>query len=57
MSKKIKIRSEKLEGAEVSWFAPICDGDDRYLGERNIKFKSNWAVSYTHLTLPTNREV
>ena len=42
MSKKIQIRSEKLEGAEVSWFAPICDGDDRYLGERNIKFKSNW---------------
>jgi alkanesulfonate monooxygenase len=42
MSKKIQIRSEKLEGAEVSWFAPICDGDDRYLGERNIKYKSNW---------------
>ena len=84
MSKKIQIRSEKLEGAEDSWFAPICDGDDRYLGERNIKYKSNWEntsnillnadklgyrnilcpssyqvgpVSYTHLTLPTNREV
>lgn len=42
MSKKIQIRSEKLEGAEVSWFAPICDGDDRYLGERNVKYKSNW---------------
>mgnify|MGYP003330992496 FL=1 len=42
MSNKIQIRSEKLEGAEVSWFAPICDGDDRYLGERNIKYKSNW---------------
>ena len=42
MSKKIQIRSEKLDGAEVSWFAPICDGDDRYLGERNIKYKSNW---------------
>ena len=42
MSKKIQIRSKKLEGAEVSWFAPICDGDDRYLGERNIKYKSNW---------------
>ena len=40
MSKKIQIRSEKLEGAEVSWFAPICDGDDRYLGERNIKYKT-----------------
>ena len=42
MSKKIQIRSEKLKGAEVSWFAPICDGDDRYLGERNMKYKSNW---------------
>ena len=42
MSKKTQIRSEKLDGAEVSWFAPICDGDDRYLGERNIKYKSNW---------------
>ena len=41
MSKKIQIRSKKLEGAEVSWFAPICDGDDRYLGERNMKYKSN----------------
>ena len=42
MSKKIQIRSKKLEGAEVSWFASICDGDDRYLGERNMKYKSNW---------------
>ena len=42
MSKKIQIRSKKLEGAEGSWFAPICDGDDRYLGERNMKYKSNW---------------
>ena len=42
MSKKIQIRSEKLEGAEVSWFAPICDGDDRFLGERSMKYKSNW---------------
>ena len=42
MSKKTQIRSEKLDGAEVSWFAPICDGDDRYLGERNMKYKSNW---------------
>ena len=42
MPKKIQIRSKKLEGSEVSWFASICDGDDRYLGERNIKYKSNW---------------
>ena len=42
MTKPIEIRSREVKGAEVSWFAPICDGDDRYLGERNIKYKSNW---------------
>ena len=42
MSKPIEIRSREAQGAEVSWFAPICDGDDRYLGERNVKYKSNW---------------
>ena len=42
MSEPIKIRSRKAQGAEVSWFAPICDGDDRYLGERDMKYKSNW---------------
>ena len=42
MEEKIKIRSKELIGAEISWFAPICDGDDRYLGERNGKYKSSW---------------
>ena len=42
MAKRIEIRSREAQGAEVSWFAPICDGDDRYLGERNMKYKSNW---------------
>lgn len=42
MCEPIKIRSRKAQGAEVSWFAPICDGDDRYLGERDMKYKSNW---------------
>lgn len=42
MSKPIKIRSSEAQGAEISWFAPICDGDDRYLGERDVKYKSNW---------------
>ena len=32
----------KIEGAEISWFAPICDGDDAFLGERNPKYKSSW---------------
>ncbi|MGB5821972.1 MAG: LLM class flavin-dependent oxidoreductase [Saonia sp.] len=39
---KIQIRSPHLEGAEVSWFAPICNGDDRYLGERNMAYKSTF---------------
>ncbi|KQC31003.1 LLM class flavin-dependent oxidoreductase [Flagellimonas eckloniae] len=39
---KIEIRSPHLEGAEVSWFAPICNGDDRYLGERNMDYKSTF---------------
>lgn len=42
MENKISVRSEDIKGAEVSWFAPICDGDDRYLGERSMKYKSNW---------------
>lgn len=28
----INVRSEHLTGAEVSWFAPICDGDYEFLG-------------------------
>ncbi|MEK6153310.1 LLM class flavin-dependent oxidoreductase [Flavobacteriaceae bacterium 3-367] len=39
---KIEIRSPHLEGAEVSWFAPICNGDDRYLGERDPDYKSTF---------------
>ena len=38
----INIRSAHLEGAEISWFAPICDGDDEFLGERNAAYKSSW---------------
>lgn len=38
----IQIRSAELDAAEVSWFAPICDGDDRFLGARGMDYKSNW---------------
>lgn len=31
-----------FEGAEISWFAPLCDGDDDFLGHRNPAFKSSW---------------
>ena len=37
-----KLNQVNIDGAEVSWFAPLCDGDDDYLGHRNPIFKSNW---------------
>ena len=39
----IKIRSPHLEGAEVAWFAPLCNGDDEYLGHHDIRYKSDWS--------------
>ena len=42
-SSKISIRSEHLEGAEVSWFAPLCNGDDEYLGHHDMRYKSDWS--------------
>ncbi len=42
MERNEGITSSDLKGAEVSWFAPICDGDDRYLGERDPQYKSTW---------------
>ena len=38
----IKIRSPHLEGAEVAWFAPLCNGDDEFLGHHDIRYKSDW---------------
>ncbi len=38
----INIRSQSCAGAEVSWFAPICNGDTDYLGEMSNAYKSNW---------------
>lgn len=36
------IRSQHLSGAEVSWFAPICNGDDQYLGFHEDDYRSSW---------------
>ena len=40
---KINITSKDLNGAEVSWFAPICNGDFEYMGQFDNHLKSNWA--------------
>tara|TARA_X000001036_G_scaffold145591_1_gene138434 strand:+ start:1554 stop:2717 length:1164 start_codon:yes stop_codon:yes gene_type:complete len=42
VSKIIPSKASELFGAEISWFAPICDGDDDFLGTRNEQYKSNW---------------
>ena len=31
-----------IKGAEISWFVPLCDGDDDFLGNRNPSYKSDW---------------
>ena len=36
------IDSLNIDGAEISWFAPLCDGDDDFLGNRNPAYKSSW---------------
>jgi alkanesulfonate monooxygenase len=40
--KNISIRSKDLKGAEIAWFAPICNGDDALLSAHDMRYKSNW---------------
>tara|TARA_B100001094_G_scaffold255436_1_gene254416 strand:+ start:658 stop:1788 length:1131 start_codon:yes stop_codon:yes gene_type:complete len=58
----------KIDGAEISWFAPICDGDDQFLGVRDEKFKSNWentsqiiktadTLGYSNVLCPSSYQV
>ena len=42
-AQKIVIRSQNLEGAEVAWFAPLCNGDDQFLGRHDLRYKSDWS--------------
>lgn len=38
----ITVRSRHLRGAEVAWFAPLCNGDDAYLSQHDFRYKSDW---------------
>lgn len=38
----ITIRSAHTRSAEVSWFAPICNGDFEFMGEMDNHLKSSW---------------
>ena len=58
----------KENDVEISWFAPICDGDDDVLGSRNPKYKSTWEntsniiktadeLGYTNVLCPSSYQV
>jgi len=38
----VPIETEGLTSAEVSWFAPLCSDDFRYLGVIESGLQSNW---------------
>ncbi len=50
----INIRSKNASGVEVSWFAPICNGDDALLGTHDDRYKSNWENA-SNITLTADR--
>ncbi len=41
-NKIINVRSSAIQGAEVAWFAPLCNGDDAFLSKHDPQYKSNW---------------
>ncbi|MEM9527936.1 MAG: LLM class flavin-dependent oxidoreductase, partial [Bacteroidota bacterium] len=68
MSITIPIRSADLQATEVAWFAPICNGDDRYLGAHDPFYKSSYrntaqiartadALGYRNMLLPSSYQV
>ncbi len=44
------IRSPHLKGAEVAWFAPLCNGDDEFLSKHDLRYKSDWSNTSNVLT-------
>ena len=38
----VPVRGEAIQGAEVSWFAPLCSDDFRHLGVASDDLRSNW---------------
>ena len=38
----VPVRGEAIQGAEVSWFAPLCSDDFRHLGVTSDDLRSNW---------------
>ena len=64
----VDIRSPHLTGAEISWFAPICNGDTDLLGHMPDQYKSNWdnasrivmkadSMGYRNILCPSSYQV
>jgi alkanesulfonate monooxygenase len=62
------VRSAHLTSSEISWFAPICNGDDRMLGLRDPLYKSSYRnaaqiartadeLGYRNMLLPSSYQV
>jgi alkanesulfonate monooxygenase len=43
----IRVRSRELDSAEISWFAPICNGDFAQMGVMDDFYKSTWENAST----------
>ena len=54
--------------AEVSWFAPLCNGDDEFIGLHDLNYKSNWLntskivkkadiLGYSNILCPSSYQV
>ena len=65
---KIPITSSTVEGAEISWFAPLCNGDFEFFGQFDDHLKSNWentsrivqtadALGYRNVLCPSSYQV
>ncbi|MEL6697434.1 MAG: LLM class flavin-dependent oxidoreductase [Bacteroidota bacterium] len=39
----IEIKGAALQGAEFAWFAPLCNGDDAFLGRHDDVYKSTFS--------------
>ncbi|GAB5525643.1 MAG: LLM class flavin-dependent oxidoreductase [Roseivirga sp.] len=64
----VDIRSPHLSGAEISWFAPICNGDTDLLGHMPDRYKSSWentsrivmkadSLGYRNILCPSSYQV
>ena len=64
----ISIRSSSITASEISWFAPICNGDDEYLGAHDPRYRSSWTnaskilleadhLGYNNILCPSSYQV